>query len=112
MAVAGGGVGGAYQLAVLALQEGGGDAGGLFGGDRLCPQGGQRQGQNEGAEEELFHNGMGIAVFQLFVVSFRKIGNTSEIDAAKLPKKWICNAIHGNKDVTAFYKTVWPEYNP
>lgn len=78
MAVAGGGVGGTCQLAVLALQEGGGDAGGLFGGDRLCPQGGQRQSQNEGAEEELFHNGMGIAVFQLYVVSFRKIGNTSD----------------------------------
>lgn len=76
MAVAGGGVGGTCQLAVLALQEGSGDAGGLFGGDRLCPQGGQRQGQNEGAEEELFHNGMGIAVFQLYVVSFRKFGDT------------------------------------
>lgn len=76
MAVAGGGMGGTCQLAVLALQEGGGDAGGLFGGDRLCPQGGQRQGQNEGAEEELFHNGMEIAVFHLFVVSFRKVGNT------------------------------------
>ena len=92
-------MGGTCQLAVLALKEGGGDAGGLFGGDRLCPQGGQRQGQNEGAEEDLFHNGMGIAVFQLFVVSFRKFGNTLEIDAAKVRKYWICNAICCNKAV-------------
>lgn len=78
MAVAGGGVGGARQLLSLALQEGGGDAGGLFGGDRLCPQGGQRQGQNEGTEEDLFHNGMGIAVFHLLVANFRKFGDTSD----------------------------------